>query len=210
MKKNHYQNHVESDFIRERNRARHFFNLTSILYPVIEWHLFPRYRDALEKLGLPSEYQVLDVATGTGILAAAFAWRGHRVTGYDFSEKLLKRAKKRFPEITFKTFDLVELHQHPSASIDIVSAGYLLHGLSRPFRKRVLHHISRISSRFVVIFDYSGDGGWFVRLIEWIERSHYQEFISTSREPEFDVAGLKLLKSFQTSPFGKVWLCGKK
>lgn len=200
----------QSEFSSERKRARFFFNLTSILYPLIEWHLFPRYEKALEKLRLPAKHTVLDVATGSGILAAAFARRGHRVSGFDFSEKLLKRAKRKFPGIDFKIFDLVELNHYPSASFDIVSTGYLLHGLSTPFREKMLRDMARISSGFVVIFDYHGNGGWLVRLIERIEGPHYPHFLSTSREAEFDAAGLKIRQSFLTSPFGRVWLCEKK
>jgi len=198
------------DFLRERKRTRLFFNLVSIIYPLIERHLFPEYQEAIKKLDLPAELTVLDVATGSGILAAAFAKQGHKVTGFDFSEKLLKRAKKKFPEINFKTFDLYDIPQILSNSYDIVSTGYLLHGLSPNFREIVLQNISRVSSRFVIVFDYCCRGTWFVRFIEWIEGPNYPQFISTSRDQEFDAAGLKIERSFQTSNFGNVWLCTKK
>ena len=173
-------------------------------------NLFPEYQEAIKKLDLPAGLTVLDVATGSGILAAAFAKQGHGVTGFDFSEKLLKRAKKKFPGIIFETFDLYDIPQIPSNSYDIVSTGYLLHGLSPNFREIVLQNISRVSSRFVVIFDYCCRGTWFVRFIEWIEGPNYPQFISTSRDQEFDAAGLKIERSFQTSNFGNVWLCTKK
>ncbi|MCK4836373.1 MAG: class I SAM-dependent methyltransferase [Candidatus Aminicenantes bacterium] len=203
-------NKLYGNFISERKKARSFFNLVSIIYPIIEWNLFPQYEKAIKKLDIPTDLSVLDVATGSGILAAAFARQGHRVYGFDFSEKLLKRGKKKFPEISFKKFDLVDIHQIPSNSVDIVSTGYFLHGLSPEFRETILNNISRIAYQYVVVFDYCCDGGWFVRLIEWIEGPNYSRFISSSREEEFDAAGLKVEKSFHTSNFGKVWLCDKK
>jgi SAM-dependent methyltransferase len=195
------------DFNRERKRARFFFNLTSAIYPLIEWHLFPRYEKALARLDLPRELPVLDVATGSGILAAAFARRGHAVQGLDFSERLLMRARKKFPQIDFKAFDLVALPEIPTGSFAIVSCGYSLHGLSSGFREAVLKNISRIASSHVVIFDYNGDGGWLVRLIERAEGPNYPQFIAASRAAEFARAGLRIETSFATSEFGQVWLC---
>lgn len=134
MKNSSQNNNKYGDFISERKRARSLFNLVSIIYPVIEWNLFPAYKKTIKQLDLPTELTVLDIATGSGILAAAFAGQGHKVSGFDFSEKLLKKGKKKFPEISFKKFDLYDLHQIPSNSFDIVSAGYFLHGLSPKFR----------------------------------------------------------------------------
>jgi SAM-dependent methyltransferase len=141
------------------------------------------------------------------MLAATFALRGHPVTGLDFSERLLKRARKRFQRIDFYTFDLVNLPKIPSKSFGIVSCGYFLHGLSAGFRETVLKNISRIACHCVVVFDYCCDGGWFVRLIEWIEGPNYPQFIAAPREAEFADAGLRIEKSFRTSGFGNVWLC---
>jgi SAM-dependent methyltransferase len=195
------------EFMAERKRARIFFNLASVVYPVIEWHLFPRYEEALARLGLPADLTVLDVATGSGILAGAFARRGHAVAGLDLSESMLKRARRRFPHVDFRTFDLADLPEIPAGSYGIVSCGYLLHGLSAGFRQAVLKDIARIAGRYVVVFDYCCDGGWFVRLIEWIEGPNYPQFIAASREAEFAAAGLRIERSFRTSGFGDAWLC---
>lgn len=197
----------ECQHLRERRRARLFFNRTAFLYPLIEWHLFPRYRQALERLKLPAGLTVLDLATGSGILAAAFSGRGHSVKGLDFSRPLLKRAKKRFPEVDFKVFDLVDLAMIPPDSYGIVACGYLLHGISPRFRATVLQEMARIAAEYIVVFDYCCDGGWFVRLIEWIEGPHYAGFIAGSREQEFAVAGMEVVDSFHTSAFGSAWLC---
>jgi SAM-dependent methyltransferase len=195
------------DFIRERKRARFFFDLTAIIYPLIERHLFPRYRQALAALDLPPELTVLDVATGSGILAAAFAQRGHAVTGLDFSGRMLRRARRRFPGIEFRAFDLVDLPEMASRGYGVVSCGYLLHGLSATFREAILGNMARIAGRWVVVFDYCCDGGRFVRLIERIEGPNYPKFIAGDRREEFAAAGLAVERTFRTSGFGDVWLC---
>ena len=83
------------EFRRERTRAQRFFNRMSPLYPIVERHLFPQYRDVLSRIDLCSDLSVLDLATGTGLLAGAFAVRGHVVTGLDFADRLLNRARQR-------------------------------------------------------------------------------------------------------------------
>ena len=193
--------------LRERNKTRRFFNLTSWVYPLIGCHLAPRYRGTLERLNLPPGLTVLDAGTGSGTLAAAFHRRGHRVTGLDFSTLLLKSARRRFPGITFREFDLAWLERIPGDSFDILSAGHLLHGLPPDFRVWGLTQFQRINRKYVLILDYGPGGGWPVRLIEWIEGSYYRQFIASSRAKEFSAAGLALLLTFSDSPFGRAWLC---
>lgn len=55
---------------------------------------------------MPTAYSVLDLATGTGLLTGTFAECRHFVTGLDFADRLLKRARKRFPGIDFRAYDL--------------------------------------------------------------------------------------------------------
>jgi SAM-dependent methyltransferase len=156
--------------LAERRRARRFFNRISPLYPIVERHLFPEYRDALFRIGLPP---ALDLATGTGLLAGAFAERGHAVTGLDFADRLLSRARKRFPQVDFRNLDLRHLDGFESDAYDLVSMGYFLHGLSPDFRRFILRETVGIARSYVLSFDYGRDGGWLIRFIEWIEGPNY-------------------------------------
>lgn len=197
------------DFVSERKKAKLFFDLVAIIYPFIENHLYPEYKRAVKKLSLSKELNILDIATGTGILAAAFNEQGHSVKGLDFSIKLLKRARKKFKRIEFENFDLINLSEIQSDSYDIVTTGYLLHGVSPEFRKFILENMARIAKKHVIVFDYCCDGGPMVRFIEWIEGSNYMEFISSPIKEKFEDIGLKVERSFMTSKIGKVWLCSK-
>ena len=193
--------------MNENEKARRFFNRIAFVFPVIEANLLPEYRRALRKLDLDTNLSVLDLATGTGILAGAFAERGHPTTGYDFAEKMLKRARKKFPQVHFEHFDLSAAEQIPDKSFDIVSMGYFLHGVHPDFQKRILEHSARIAQKQVVIFDYCCKGNWLVDLIEWIEGSHYNHFVSADRKKEFRSAGLKIVTELNLSDYGSVWVC---
>lgn len=75
---------------------------------------------------------VLDVATGTGLVAAELLRRGFEVTGVDQSTQMLARARERFgPRI-----DLVEASAEqlpfPDASFDHLTVTYLLRYVDDP------------------------------------------------------------------------------
>jgi ubiquinone/menaquinone biosynthesis C-methylase UbiE len=194
-------------FLDERRRARRFFNRMSPLYPIVERHLLPQYRDVLARLALPPELSVLDLATGTGLLAGAFAERGHGVTGLDFADKLLNRARRQFPGVSFRNLDLRHLDEIETGAYDLVSMGYFLHGLSPDFRRFIVRETARIARSHVLIFDYGRDGGWFIRFIEWVECTNYPLFIAEDRKRELGKAGLRIDREEQVSDFGSYWLC---
>lgn len=193
--------------LTENEKVRRFFNRTAFVFPIIEANLFPEYRRALRKLNLDSKLTVLDLATGTGILAGAFAERGHAATGYDFAEKMLKRARKKFPLVRFESFDLTRVEQLPDHAFDIVAMGYFLHGVPPDFQKQVLKHSARVATKYVIIFDYCCKGNWLVDFIEWIEGSYYNHFVSADRQAQFRAAGLKIITEINLSDYGSVWVC---
>ncbi|NTV98988.1 MAG: ubiquinone/menaquinone biosynthesis methyltransferase, partial [Chlorobiaceae bacterium] len=68
--------------------------------------------------------RILDVATGTGDLAAAMAKiPGAKVTALDLSPEMLAIARKKYPGITFLE-GYAEKLPFETASFDIVSAGF--------------------------------------------------------------------------------------
>ena len=66
---------------------------------------------------------VLDACCGTGDLAIAGAHAGGRVTGLDFSERMLDRARRKAPEFDWVTGDLLAL-PFPDASFDAATVGF--------------------------------------------------------------------------------------
>jgi demethylmenaquinone methyltransferase/2-methoxy-6-polyprenyl-1,4-benzoquinol methylase len=66
---------------------------------------------------------VLDACCGTGDLAIAAARAGGRVTGLDFSEPMLERARRKAPELDWLRGDLLEL-PFGDASFDAATVGF--------------------------------------------------------------------------------------
>ena len=67
--------------------------------------------------------EVLDACCGTGDLAIACARAGGRVTGLDFSERMLERARRKAPELEWVSGDLLAL-QFADASFDAATVGF--------------------------------------------------------------------------------------
>ena len=67
--------------------------------------------------------KVLDVATGTGDLAIEAAARGAQVTGSDFSEGMLERARVKAPAITFEQGDALAL-RYADDTFDAATVGF--------------------------------------------------------------------------------------
>jgi SAM-dependent methyltransferase len=191
----------------ERGRTRRFFNLVAPAFHVIDRRLLPEYRRVLETLDLEPELSVLDLATGTGTLAAAFAERGHRVAGIDFAARLLRRAQRRLPQADLRLMDLADLPQLPDEAYDVVALAFVLHGMPPQMRRFTLCEAHRLARRHVLVFDYSGPGPWYVRLIEWIEGPHYPSFVARPLAELAADAGLIVEREEDTCG-GACWLLG--
>jgi demethylmenaquinone methyltransferase/2-methoxy-6-polyprenyl-1,4-benzoquinol methylase len=67
--------------------------------------------------------RVLDVACGTGDLALAAAAAGGRVTGVDFSTRMLERARRKSSAVEWLEADALAL-PFDDASFDVVTSGF--------------------------------------------------------------------------------------
>ena len=77
---------------------------------------------------------VLECACGTGLLSAVIAEKCRQLTATDFSEKMLKKAKKNcraFRNITYTQADITAL-SCPDSSFDKVVAANVIHLLDNP------------------------------------------------------------------------------
>jgi demethylmenaquinone methyltransferase / 2-methoxy-6-polyprenyl-1,4-benzoquinol methylase len=79
-------------------------------------------RDAAATVVHPGD-EVLDACCGTGDLAIAAAAAGGRVTGLDFSEEMLARARRKAPGIEWVQGDLLEL-PFPDGRFDAATVGF--------------------------------------------------------------------------------------
>lgn len=136
--------------------------------------------------------RVLDVATGTGKQAFAFARRGCDVVGLDLSPDMLRVAvrKNRYPNARFQVGDATAL-PFPDATFDIACISFGLHEMPTAIRERAVPELARVTrpGGMVLVVDYALPynrlgRAVIYRIIKTYEGKHYVDFVHS------DVAGL--------------------
>jgi demethylmenaquinone methyltransferase/2-methoxy-6-polyprenyl-1,4-benzoquinol methylase len=82
-----------------------------------------RWRRATARAVVHPGDSVLDACCGTGDLAVAAAREGGRVTGLDFSERMLERARRKAPALEWVEGDLLAL-PFADGSFDAATVGF--------------------------------------------------------------------------------------
>ena len=160
-------------------------------------------REGIARMALPRRAsRLLDVATGTGDQAFAFARRADEVIGIDISEPMLSVARQsnRFPHVSFRIADGTEL-PFPERWFDVTAISFALHEMPAPVRKSVVADMARVTTcgGRVVIVDYSLPSSavarWMVfHVVKLYERDHYSEFVRTDWRALFDGSPLCVRK----------------
>ena len=104
------------------------------------------------QVGLPGQ-RLLDLGTGTGLLAREFARRGCLVTGVDFSARLLgvAEAANAFEVVRPRYLRLrAEATRLPAASFDVVAAATSWHLFNRPAAAKEARRLLRPGGRLLI------------------------------------------------------------
>jgi demethylmenaquinone methyltransferase/2-methoxy-6-polyprenyl-1,4-benzoquinol methylase len=117
-------------------RARHARSLFAGIAPEYEWMgstlsfgQDPRWRRYLVgRIEAPEGARILDVASGTGLVARALAARGYRVTGLDASEPMLGYGAPAGPRVVGRAESL----PFSDAAFDALTFTYLLRYVDDP------------------------------------------------------------------------------
>lgn len=88
-----------------------------------------RWRSLTASAAVRPGDRVLDACCGTGDLALADAAAGGRVTGLDFSEQMLERARRKSSVVEWVRGDLLEL-PFPDESFDAATVGFGVRNLA--------------------------------------------------------------------------------
>ncbi len=146
------------------------------------------------------DMRVLDVATGTGTQAYAFARRGCKVTGVDISEAMLAVARRtrRHPNVQFALADATHL-PYESGRFDICSISFALHDMPLFIRRRVLEEMVRVTvpGGRILVADYGlpGNPAWrrcVYHLARLYEADYYVDFIRSDLEALLEGAGIEV------------------
>ena len=143
--------------------------------------------------------RILDIATGTGKQAFAFAKKGYAVTGIDMSEAMLSVANKKniYHNLKFEIGDATLLRFEDS-SFDVCCISFALHDMPLSIRKKVLGEMARVlrPGGMIIIVDYALPKNRifrffiynFVRLWE----KYYSEFIKSDLDSLLSASGIRI------------------
>jgi demethylmenaquinone methyltransferase/2-methoxy-6-polyprenyl-1,4-benzoquinol methylase len=142
---------------------------------------------------------VLDVATGTGQQAFAFAKRDYNVIGVDITESMLEIAQKHNKDglVRFEVADATRL-RFDENSFDVSCISFALHDMPLLIREKVLQEMVRVTkpNGIIVIVDYDLPSNkigkaWISYLTTLYEGESYKEFIASDLEALLAKAGIE-------------------
>jgi len=103
---------------------------------------------------VPSKAHILDIGSGGGRDSRFFYEHGFRVTGIDFSEKMIDGARAIQPNIDYRVMDLENM-DFPNQEFDAIWANASLHHIPKANLPKVLNKINQI---------LRGDGLFFIKV----------------------------------------------
>lgn len=192
---------------RRTDDERAYYDLSRRVYAVfapfydVVTAPFVRLRsDVAEALRTVPGMRVLDVATGTGAQALAFAETGCDVVGLDLSEAMLRvaRRKRARPNIAYVQGDAASL-PFEDERFDVSCVSFALHEMPRTVRERVVREMVRVTrpGGTVAIVDYAlprnAVARWVVfHGVKLYEGDLYAEFMRSDRAQLLGDAGVEM------------------
>lgn len=151
---------------------------------------------------LPPGARLLDVATGTGGQARAFAAKAQEVGCVDLSAAMLRvaRRKGRAPNVSFRQADAARL-PFEDLSFDAACISFALHEMPAGVRDRVLAEMVRVTTpeAWIIIVDYLLPTNLWTRwLVFHIERAyegvHYARFMAADLVAVLESVGIGVVE----------------
>ena len=157
--------------------------------------------------------KILDVCTGTGTQAFAFAKRGYEVMGIDLSEEMLWVAKKKnkYENMRFVVADAAKM-PFENDYFDFACISFGLHEMPHEVRHQVLDEMRRVSRKIIVV-DYHIPKN---KLHRWLhvsftslyESKYYRDFAKRNLEELLREHGLKVVtEAYGLIDFVKIFVC---
>ncbi len=153
-------------------------------YDLVTFPIGKLRRELAVVAGVDARSRVLDVATGTGAQARAFAEKAGEVIGVDLSEAMLRvaRWKKRLPNLSFRQADATEL-PFGDASFDVSASRSPSTRCRGASANRTIKEMAKVTKPggTVLAVDYGPPRDAFenviARVVKLYERDHYEDFI---------------------------------
>ena len=144
---------------------------------------------------------VLECACGTGMISKAIAENCQKLVATDYSNKMLKKAKKKckkFNNVQFAWADIAHL-EYEDNSFDKVVAGNVIHLLEDPYSAlKELERVCRVGGQVIiptyVNMEKKGKTNFFVRAIDKAGARFKQQFTYKSYQEFFEKVGYTNIK----------------
>ncbi len=176
------------------------FDLLAPIYNVMTLPLASVRNQVVDFTNAEKGSTILDVATGTGQQAFAFAKRGYDVIGIDLTESMLEIARKHNKDglVKFEAADATHL-RFENNRFDVSCISFALHDMPLVIREKVLQEMVRVTqpNGVIVIVDYDlplNPIGRFLiyHLITLYEGDYYQQFMASDLEALMGKSGIEI------------------
>jgi phosphatidylethanolamine/phosphatidyl-N-methylethanolamine N-methyltransferase len=131
-----------------QNKERTFWDKFARKYDPFMAHMVSTYELMIQRIEgfIDSPKDVLEIATGTGTIALAIAYKSRKVYACDISQEMINVAKEKLAtskvsNVEFKVQDAYDL-DYKSESMDVVIASNVLHVMMHP--EKALASIHRV------------------------------------------------------------------
>jgi len=157
--------------------------------------------------------KILDVCTGTGKQAFAFAEKGYEVVGIDLSPDMLTvaRRKNKYKNVKLKVADATNI-PFADKSFDVSCISFALHDMPHEIRHKVLGEMKRVSRRIVIVDYYIPKNKlhrWFhVSFTSLYESKYYKDFAGQDLKELLERHDLRVVKeAYGLIDFVKIVVC---
>jgi demethylmenaquinone methyltransferase/2-methoxy-6-polyprenyl-1,4-benzoquinol methylase len=146
--------------------------------------------------------RILDVATGTGKQAFAFAKKSYEVIGVDLSKDMLKVASKKnkYENVKFQVADATDI-PFRNKHFDVSCVSFALHDMPLTIREKVLEEMVRVTKPkgIIVIVDYTLPknkiGRYLIyHFVKLYESKYYPEFVKSDVRALLRKLGIEIEK----------------
>ncbi len=173
----------------KKDKAHHLlFNTIAPIYGLFFNRQKRKFMEVIQRvkpeLNLPTFRTVSYTGCGTGALCSVLHQKGLEVTGIEPALKMLDiaRRKTRGQDIRLLQANVLEDLPFENKAFDISIASYVAHGLLPEERKRLYKEMGRVSSKYVIIYDYNQTRSKLTSLVEWMEGGDYFRFIKSAEK----------------------------
>ena len=178
------------------------FDFLAPIYNIVTLPLIGVRNQVVYLTNAPKGSTILDVATGTGQQAFAFAKRGYDVIGVDLTKSMLDIARKHNKGglVRFEAADASYL-RFEANSFDVSCISFALHDMPPKIRGKVLQEMVRVTkpNGIIVIVDYDLPRNKIGRsliyhFITLYEGEYYKNFVASNLDSLLRKTGITVIE----------------